>query len=62
MHERGVCILNSVTDFKNIFLTLTPDFKVISIFLDFCCNLHMLYDYWANINMQGQKMKNVFAF
>ena len=31
MHERGVCIMSCVKDFKNI-LTLTLDFKVISIF------------------------------
>ena len=38
MHERGVCITSSVTDFKIIF---DFDLKVISIFLDFCCNLHI---------------------
>ena len=31
MHERGVCIMSNVTDLR-IFLTLTLDFKVISIF------------------------------
>ena len=31
MHERGVCIMSSLTDLR-IFLTMTLNFKVISIF------------------------------
>ena len=51
--------MSSVTDFKEY---LTLDVKVISIFRDFCCNLHMIcnqcskYEYARSKNEIGVRV------
>ena len=59
MHERGVCITSSVTDLKNIWPLISRSYPYSETFV-------VIFIWYANIvanmNMQGQKMKVVFAF
>ena len=59
MHERGVCIMSSVTDFKNIWNLISRSYPYSETYV-------VIFTWYANIvanmNMQGQKMKSVFAF
>ena len=60
MHER-VCIMSSVADFKNIWL-----WPLISRSYPYSETFDVIFTGYAiivaNMNMQGQKMKEVFAF
>ena len=46
--------MSSVTDLR-IFLTLTLDFKVISIFRGFCCNIYMICSYCSKYEYARSK-------
>ena len=59
MHERGVCIMSSVTNLKNIWPLISRAYPYSEIFVGiftYCANIQ------ANMNMQGHKMKYVFTF
>ena len=54
MHERGVCIMSSVTDLKNIWPLISRSYPYSETFA-------VIFTWYANIvankNMQVQKMK-----
>ena len=61
MHKRGVCIMSIVADLKNIWPwpLISRSYQYAEIFVVIFTGYAIIV---ANMNMQGQKMKEVFAF